>query len=702
MAKAFGKAVIIGLGGTGQKALIRIKKMFLEQCGGELPPCIKLLAFDTSSNQERVSTAQGKEVSFDQDEFLHLRVGSVRTAIASDYVKRWWIPYPPLDPLTVSEGSGGVRQVGRLSVFVNIDRVQRALRGAFDAIDQFGSHEAMRKRDMELLNITPQVYVIGSFAGGTGSGSFFDFSILCRALGGQGMFYSAFFVMPWIYRNVAKTANENSYAALLELEKLNGCTPADPYTVQYGPDATQEFRLEERPYHIVNLVDGKCRNGYKVQSSTELCQFIGECIFNSVGAIGEQAHDVVNNIMTMINQAQPSDWENCQALYSTFGVSSIVYPGDAILERLSIDYALDLIRKTREFIATPPALPLKAMQEKYVLPFVSETGLEPTPDGLLGKVLPPESFVPYREDDDLDLRSSTLQADVAGDLDRWEKRVSDECMAKIEDQGAKLKPEIGDRIVDLLDRIKAAEKTDSGNHPKGSHEAANRQILQFCSDARDALTDAKKQQSRARENLTADLQRYEEALGQRRAFRPFSTNPARIAYRNYYETRVKLLEGKLRLAAIEKGLELYGAWAKDAEERNVAILGDTEAQKTSDAKLKGLESALIRRQSEITSEKLLKRKSPFEIYIGLRSESDRDIASVKAGMKLPAAEEDFEDFRGGVKMGDSDFFAKLKGEELENIFMEYARRRLAPAADVSVVDVLDQMEDKEAIVSQAV
>jgi hypothetical protein len=47
MAKAFGKAVIIGLGGTGQKALLQIKKNFQDTCNGKMPPCVKLLAFDT-------------------------------------------------------------------------------------------------------------------------------------------------------------------------------------------------------------------------------------------------------------------------------------------------------------------------------------------------------------------------------------------------------------------------------------------------------------------------------------------------------------------------------------------------------------------------------------------------------------------------------------------------------------------------------
>lgn len=701
MAQAFGKAVIIGLGGTGQKALIRIKKMFLDQCGGGLPPCIKLLAFDTSSNQEKVNNTQGKEICFDQDEFLHLRVGSVRTAIESDYVKKWWIPYPTLDALTISEGSGGIRQVGRLAVFVNIDRVQQALRGAFDAIDQFGVHEAMRERDMELLNITPQVYVIGSFAGGTGSGSFFDFSILCRALGGSGMFYSAFFVLPWIYRNQAKTANENSYGALLELEKLNGCTPANAYSTQYGSDASQEFRLEERPYHIVNLVDGKCRNGYKIQSSAELCQFIGECVFNSVGAIGEQAHDVVNNIMTMINLAQPADWEQCQAMYSTFGVSSIVYPGDAILERMSIDYALGLIASARKFIAAPPSLPLKGMDERYLQPFVAETGLEPTDNGLLAKLLPDGTFMPYREDEDLDLRSTTLQADVAGDLDRWEKRANEECTAKLNEHTPDLKAQINDKITELLERVKNAEKTDPTNHPKGSYEAANRQVLQFCMDARDGLSETKKQEARNRENLELDLQRYDEALAQRRAWRPFSTNPARIAYRSYYETRVKLLESKLRLAKIEKGLELYGSWVKEAEDRNTAIVGDSEALKASDEKLKSLESALTRRQHELTSERLLRQKSPFEIFVGLRSDGGRDIADVSEGTELPSAT-DFDAFRREVNMVDQDYFTKAKEEELEDAFMAFARRKLAPSVAISVTDVLDQMEDKETIIAQAV
>jgi len=607
-----------------------------------------------------------------------------------------------LDPVTVSEGSGGIRQVGRLAVFVNIDRVQQALSGAFDAIDKFGSHEAMRDRGMELLPIRPQVYVIGSFAGGTGSGSFVDFSILCRALGGREMLYSAFFVLPWIYRNKAKTANENSYGALLELEKLNDCAPDNPYAVQYGSDSSQEFRLEERPYHVVNLVDGKCRNGYKIEENEDLCQFIGECVFNSVGAIGEQAHDVVNNIMTMIHQAQPADWKGCQAVYSTFGVSSIVYPGDAILERLSIDYALALIRKSREFIQAPPTLPLRDMDERYVQPFVAETGLEPTVSGLLAKLLPVDAFVTYQEDDDLDLHSTTLQADVANDLDRWEKRVNEECTAKLEEHASALKAEIGGKIAELIDRVKSAERADQDNHPKGSAEATNRQVLQFCADARDRLSGTKKKETRNRENLNLDLQKCEEALSQRRAWRPFSTNPARIAYRSYYETRVKLLETRLLLAKIEKGLELYGSWEKEAEARNIQILGDTEAQKTSEHKLKALESALTRRQAGLTCDRLLKQKSPFEIYVGLHTEGDQDVAIVEKGMKLPSAEDDFDAFRREVDMTDHDFFEKRDDDELEDVFMEYARKQLAVSADISVLDVLDQQDDKGNIVEQAI
>jgi len=693
MASAFGKAVIIGLGGSGQKALIRIKKMFMQHCGGKLPPCIKLLAFDTSSNQESVDGARGEKITFDKEEFYHLRVGSVRQAIRNEYVQRWWIPYEPLDRCAVNEGSGGIRQVGRLAVFVNIDAVKQRIEKAFSDIDAFGGHAQMAKRGMEPLAITPQVYVIGSFAGGTGSGSFVDFSILCRSLGGLQMFYSAFFVMPWIYRNVAKTAYENGYAALLELERLNNCSPDEPYNVQYGPDAKLEFSLEDRPYHIVNLIDGKCRNGYKIQDHKELAQFIGECIFNSVGAIGEQAADVVNNIMTMINVSQPSDWQNRQALYSTFGVSSIVYPGAEIQERESIKYACELIDHTMQHVKAPEALPLDEMSTKEVQPFIVEKGLEPTQHGLLKRILPENALGSYITDDTIDLRDSSLKSTVKVDLDGWEKRQFKGCTNQIKDNGEKIKKEVSDDSKALLERIRTNEKT--GSAAKGSYEATNRLFIEAFAEAQQKLTTEKEKQNHELDIVLEKLGACEKAFPDPPARFPFSTNPARLAYQQYADVRAQVLSIRVAVQRLEKAIELYATWAKEDKRREVKIDEGHIYQDAVRAKLMDLKSALIMRRAGLSNENLLKEKSSFEIYIGIVTEDDKEVTLVRKELPRPSASEDLKELLNANKITDRDSLNELNTKQLHDVFMEYARKKLKPATDISVLEVLEDLGKKK-------
>lgn len=690
MAQAFGKAVIIGLGGSGQAALIRIKKMFLDHCNGALPPCIRLLAFDTSSRQEHVFNAKNEKITFDSEEFYHLRVGTIRSVIENNqYVKQWWINYPPIDDLSVTEGTGGIRQVGRLAVFVNIDTIARMLERSFNAVNNFEIETKMKERGMELLDITPQVFVIGSFAGGTGSGSFFDFSILCRSIGGQGIFYSAVFMMPWIYRNLQKAAYENGYASLLELEQLNSSTSRNPYLVQYSSGL--EFTLKERPYHIVNLVDGKCRNNYRIQNHYELSQFIGECIFNSVGAIGETAADVTNNIMTMMNRTTLSDWENRRASYSAFGVSSIVYPGQEIHERFSLHYAIEMIDLVCKYIDVSMDLPLEEVAAE-IEPFMAKHGISPDQNGIVKKILPEGSLPAYALDTDINLRDPELRREVQNDLDRWEKEQRKKCTDILMKKSIAIKSDINKAIDELLFRIKEAEKT--GSLPKSSYEAANTRLLKYWMVGQKNLTEEKEKQIKIRDGLRDELEACLSAFPQRKLSFPFSTNPARTAYSNYADVREKLLQCDVLILCIEKSLELYGDWEKKAEGIGKELKGTDIEKRSAQTRMVNLKSEFITRRSLLFSERLRKRKSPFEIYVGDMTEDKTDVVYYMEKYKLPKASDDFDSFRAAHTITDRNSFNEIRDDSLRDMFMNYAREKTSSLQKVTVLDVLHEIEKK--------
>lgn len=695
MAREFGKSVIIGLGGSGQSALIRIKKMFIDHCG-QVPPCVKLLAFDTTSNQESLTNAQGEKISFDQDEFLHMKVGNVHNAIQRDCIQDWWIPQESLNKLTVSEGTGAVREIGRLSVFVNIDRISQRIENSIKAIDDMKIAGKMQEMDMKLLNIHPQVFVIGSFAGGTGSGSFFDFSILCKAKGGQEMFYSAFFIMPWVYEGRAKTAYENGYASLMELEFLNKCSDQNPFKVKFGDSF--EYSLEDRPFHIVNLIDGQCRDGSLIQSNKDLSQYIGECIFNSVGAIGKDAADVTNNIITTINNTNPSDWGGRAAYYSTFGVSSIIYPGKEIHERSSIDYAICLINMLSKHLDVPSELPLNEIDENKIKPFIAEKNLEPDNNGLFELLLPQKNINSYLIDDDIDLRGKNLETEVKEDLDMWEKRQERECSAQIDNNSKEILQKISTVTKELLEKLEEDEKL--GNIPKGGVLAANKLLGSFWLESQKNLISEIEQLTSEQDLINEELPALADSLSERRAMWPFAITPARNAYQNYAEKREEKFKISIKIQVMKKALELYGTWNSSAEEFSQKTSREDNSIDQLKNQLENLKSSLITRQNNLSTEKILQKKSIFEIYVGLEEKTDektgklQNVVYAKGDFQLEPQENDFKAFIDQTNAGDVNSLSEKTPDQLHDLFMEFSREKLDPVINVSVLDMLNQIEKR--------
>lgn len=188
------QAIIIGLGGTGQWVLTYLKKNLLEENGGVIPPEVRLLCFDTESS---TSATTGQSIQFrkgtedirssaakllDGKEFFHLGKNTdlaalVRQIAEGNYAHMQWFPARSfLSKLSLSAfnshtGAGQIRQMGRLALFSDVGSedtendsiILKILRDAFNLVS----------RDMQL-----EIMVVGSLAGGTGSGMLFDVALL--------------------------------------------------------------------------------------------------------------------------------------------------------------------------------------------------------------------------------------------------------------------------------------------------------------------------------------------------------------------------------------------------------------------------------------------------------------------------------------------------------------------------------------------
>jgi len=717
MEKLFGRAIIIGLGGSGQLALLRIKQMFLDHCEGRVPPCIKLLAFDTNINQEESDDAPN--VRFDDDEYCHMHVRSVSEAKNTEFVQNWWIPYESIDSLSLYTGTGGIREAGRLAVFANIDVIAALLSRSFDQLQRFGLGDEMERIGMRLLKTTPQVFVICSFAGGTGSGAFIDFLLLCRELGSRSgnMFYSAFFVMPWVYRDISHTAFANGYAALLELEKLNRCSPGDPYTVSYTSNLSPS--LTERPFHIINLVDGESRNGERILSYKELPIFIGDCIFNSVGAAAKSYASVEDNVTQTINLAQKLDWKNQQPIYSTFGTSTIVYPAKKIHELLSTRYAVHLLERVLTFLGE--SAEAQAAVDSVVGPFLAQNAL----GALMNRIVNPNTLRSFLVGDNVNLRDPNLKAMVDGSRRAWE--TAQRKSWNIEQNAQILLKDIAAATEKFLKDIKSFERT--GKYPEGTYRAANLALLNHWLRAKDDLKLQHDAEVNRKKVLEDQVKKEGDDIHSKipKGWRGrFSVNPVRIACSQYAKACTDLLRCELLLERISRALELCGIWADQANERESR---ETRVTDRMELIRRNLEQQKVRLKSELSDysvENLMKQKALFEIYVGLEERVDKETGNKinvywvpptvqellpPSWVEVPAGLGAFEEVRS---RGEEEFAATIFGEfqrdenlrdrasflglsmdRLNTVFLEHARKKLGGVSEWSVLELLNTIEHRE-------
>lgn len=230
-------ALIIGLGGTGQWIATYIKRDLLASHDGIMPSNVRILSFDTMLEQEaRVGKRSGEEdiqigsvtLNFNT-EFIPLaddvhdlseqiRDGKHRQ-IGNWFPAKYWLTLPRSN-FILKNGAGQLRQFGRLAVFNDLIRGtgrSDIWRSLLQALSDIGAVAGQQ---------TIEIFVVGSFAGGTGSGMFIDMAWLARQaaqIGSkQAVTIRGYFVLPGAFtqKDQDKAMLARSFAAWRELNRF--------------------------------------------------------------------------------------------------------------------------------------------------------------------------------------------------------------------------------------------------------------------------------------------------------------------------------------------------------------------------------------------------------------------------------------------------------------------------------------------------
>lgn len=273
-------AIIIGLGGTGQWILTYLKKELLEIGGGVMPEGVQLLAFDTTT-QTTAGTGQSREKRDNTEdisagavrlipdkEFIPIgdNVGKLASEIANgQYPHLQWFPaqsflskLPPA-AFNTKEGSGQIRQMGRISVFrdlsaINKSQVLSRLRAAIQKLQNKVS------RDMQL-----EIIIVGSLAGGTGAGMLVDMALLVRAQAAKmvasNYVVRGFFVLPRAFTSggvgEGRDMLARSFATWRELDRFMIVSERFGLRQINYHETNQDLRLrlDRRAYDVSYMID---------------------------------------------------------------------------------------------------------------------------------------------------------------------------------------------------------------------------------------------------------------------------------------------------------------------------------------------------------------------------------------------------------------------------------------------------------------
>jgi len=355
-------ALIVGLGGTGQWVLTWLKRDLQLSSGGTMPKNVRLLEVDTATKleagAEQIIARDGKEekavvggVTLGDGEFIY--VGGDSRPIAErvkdgryPQIGQWYHAARWLDtqmPATfiLDDGAGRLRQFGRLAVFKDIlgqetnSRIWRALHTAIEGVRSSTDEQ----RRLEII-------VVGSFAGGTGSGMFIDIALILRMLAQQmGVHHvlRGFFALPSVFTNQPDNEMKaRTFAAWRELNRFMVVNSDFPMPlVEYVQD-NSNFRIRptQRIFDACYLVDGK-RNGQPLAEEAKYGVF--PMMSEVISAFLDEQAGTAYTQWIFTNLAPEYARRPETPMYSAVGAFTVQVPAHFVQEESSHEFAKDVL-----------------------------------------------------------------------------------------------------------------------------------------------------------------------------------------------------------------------------------------------------------------------------------------------------------------------------------------------------------------------
>lgn len=265
--------LIIGIGGTGVTAAKTVKEKVEQHYSSKSAKKLEFLFIDTDA----ASTAglNGSDTLIIQSADTAVLLKEYRdnpkcqNPVLSPEITNWLDRC--LSPFRVMNGAAGIRQAGRLILFLNINRVIQLLQQKLDKISV----------GYDLQQTRVKVHIFFGVGGGTGSGMFVDISYiireLCKNCEIQGFVYmpDVSCMKKGLHEVHKRNIKRNGFAALQEIEQLMTLAPGEPFIQSYS-GGTINVNTTYPIFDFCVLIGSKQNGRKRVLSEKEVHNHVAE------------------------------------------------------------------------------------------------------------------------------------------------------------------------------------------------------------------------------------------------------------------------------------------------------------------------------------------------------------------------------------------------------------------------------------------
>lgn len=316
--------IVIGLGGTGLKTVVSLKRKIHKDAGALL----KFLCIDSDKNEVLIN-------ELEPDEYLNVSVPGVSSIVgnlrseSAEFIRPWFPSNLNFKVVSGDEGAKQFRPMGRVYLFRNVDKV-------FNAIDMATKQLRAKFADVKIASKTINVYLISSTCGGTGSGMLLDVAYIVRKVIEEenavpalikGILFlpTAFHPFPISDEAEKKHIFANGYATLKEIDFYMNPNNESEYKVQFSK--TRVVSSKKQPFDVCYLIDDE-NEEFPIGGLDDTIEAVSESLVILISSgVGTNIKSAEDNLYTVLSQSQKMQpYSHKNYLYSSFGTSSVIYP----------------------------------------------------------------------------------------------------------------------------------------------------------------------------------------------------------------------------------------------------------------------------------------------------------------------------------------------------------------------------------------